>query len=83
MVIQPGDTATLNDPYMILSFFRWTNFSTDAFEMFFGHRDITFGCGSSFFEIASLDTAHSAATVTVSSEIHPEAIIFLRCGEGN
>jgi hypothetical protein len=34
MVIQPGDTATLDDLIMILVFFRWTVFSTDAFETF-------------------------------------------------
>jgi hypothetical protein len=34
MVIQPGDTTTLDNLDMILSFFRWTAFSADAFEMF-------------------------------------------------
>jgi hypothetical protein len=38
MVIQPGDTTTLEDAYMILSFFRWTAFSTDAFETFWTLR---------------------------------------------
>jgi hypothetical protein len=37
MVIQLGDTTTLDEPDMILSFFRWT----DAFNTFFGHRDVT------------------------------------------
>jgi hypothetical protein len=41
MVIQSGDTTTLDDPYMIPSFFRWTAFGTDVFEMFFGYRDVT------------------------------------------
>jgi hypothetical protein len=41
MVIQPGNTTTIDDPYVILSFFRRTAFSTDAFETFFGHRDVT------------------------------------------
>jgi hypothetical protein len=40
MVIQLWVTTTLDDPYMILSFFRWTAFGTDAFETFFGHRDV-------------------------------------------
>jgi hypothetical protein len=40
MVIQPGDTATLDDPYIIFIFFRWTDLSTDAFETFFGHRNV-------------------------------------------
>jgi hypothetical protein len=34
MVIKPGDTTTLDDPHMILSLFRWTAFSTDAFDRF-------------------------------------------------
>jgi hypothetical protein len=34
MVIQPGDTATLDDPDMILIFLPWTDFSTDAFQTF-------------------------------------------------
>jgi hypothetical protein len=34
MVIQPGDTTTLDDAHMILSFFRCTAFSTDAFDRF-------------------------------------------------
>jgi hypothetical protein len=41
MVIQPGDATPLNDRNMILSFFRWTAFSADAFDWFFGHRDVT------------------------------------------
>jgi hypothetical protein len=65
MVIQPGDTTTLDDLYMILSFFRWTAFSTDAYELFSGHLDVTCCCCSSFHKIASLDTAHGPATVTV------------------
>jgi hypothetical protein len=40
MVIQPGDTTTLDDPDMILSFFRWTVFSMDTFDTFFGHPDV-------------------------------------------
>jgi hypothetical protein len=41
MVIQPGDTTTLEDHYVIVSFIRWTAFSTDAFETFSGHCDVT------------------------------------------
>jgi hypothetical protein len=41
MVVQPGDITTLDDTYLILSFFRWTAFSTDAFDTFFGHREVT------------------------------------------
>jgi hypothetical protein len=40
MVIQPGDTATLDDPYMVLVYFRWTDFGMDAFETLFEHRDV-------------------------------------------
>jgi hypothetical protein len=42
MVIQPGDITTLDDSNMIVSFFRWMAFSTDAFEMFFGRCGITY-----------------------------------------
>jgi hypothetical protein len=38
LVIQPGNTTTLDDRHMILSFFRWTAFSTDAFETFWTLR---------------------------------------------
>jgi hypothetical protein len=41
MVIPPGDTTALDDPDMTLVFFRLTDFSTDAFETFFGHHDFT------------------------------------------
>jgi hypothetical protein len=40
MLIQPGDTTILYDPQMILAFFGWTDFRTDAFETFFGHCDV-------------------------------------------
>jgi hypothetical protein len=42
MAIQPGDTTALDDPCIILSFFRWMPFSADAFEAFSGHLGITF-----------------------------------------
>jgi hypothetical protein len=65
MVIHPGDTTTLGDPYMILSFLRWTVFSPDTFDTFSGHRDVACWCSSIFYQIASLDTADGAATVMV------------------
>jgi hypothetical protein len=65
MVIHPGDITALDYPYMLLSSFRWTALSTDAFDMFSGHRDVTCWGSITFYKIASLDTTQGVATAAV------------------